>query len=52
MLVVMQDKNINVRKILLITIENLLIFLGFEDGEYYPEKHPDYRVQHERIPVR
>lgn len=26
--------------------------LGFEDTDYYPEKHPDQRLRRERIPVR
>lgn len=51
--VVMLDKNMNVRltqcdSSLQSTFSSIV---GFEDGEYYPEKNSDQRVRRERPPV-
>lgn len=54
MLVVTLDTIMNVRiSGYLPRIRSIAIaLLGFEDGEYYPEKHPDHRLRRERVPVR
>lgn len=51
--VVMHDKTMNVRERDGIEEKNHeMSILGFEDTDYYPEKHPDQRLRRERIPVR
>jgi len=39
------------RKFILKIYKYICGSLGFEDADYYPEKHPDHRVRQERVPV-